>query len=451
MNSVETFVTKPARPLALALLLAAAPAMALEQYGPFEIAGFAKDEFSYCDNCSQGLANPSPFDPRGVLNPPNPMLNQPGPVGRTTANLGLAMLAVGLTHEFDNAVKIEAMASGRIRNNGPDIFGNYLIDTYAGISYPKLGSLQVGKMTSRSWTRSDSFAYPMGLSVPWAEMGAGYGVFPEAIRLATREYEIGLGKIRFEVTGATASKRYPINVSSLTVQPPTPQLIEAFIQWSNAKNLVEFIFQTSRGGRQSSFSKGAFYGAEGNTDNAQTSPDYKAPTENVAIIEGTYWKNPQWKFSYGLKRSEWSGQQAQCDFGPVPTGGSNCFWDQAGFNYATDFERHHAIEWDVMGGGGYTRGLYTYTLGAVHFNKAYVRTPTEWGQSNTATVVNLGIYRKVPEISKHMEVYGGLGKVIFGRQGPAPVSMPNNTAMGGVDPRVSQSGNSLTVGANFIF
>ena len=40
-------------------------------------------------------------DPRGVLTPPTPMLNQPGPSGQTTANLGLAMLTIGANHEFE--------------------------------------------------------------------------------------------------------------------------------------------------------------------------------------------------------------------------------------------------------------------------------------------------------------------------------------------------------------
>jgi hypothetical protein len=50
-----------------------------------------------------------------------------------------------------------------------------------------------------------------------------------------------------------------------------------------------------------------------------------------------------------------------------------------------------------------------------------------------------------------MQVYGGLGRVMFGRQGPAPLSMPSNTAFGGADPRTSESANSLTLGVNLNF
>jgi hypothetical protein len=444
------------RSLAASTLLLAIPALAAEQYGPLEVAGFAKEEFSVCDHCSAGLVNPSSFDPRGVLDPPVPMVNQGGLTRTHSSNLGLVQLTLGLSHEFDNAFKIEGKVSGRERNNGPDVYGNYMIDLYGGISHPKYGSLQAGKMASRSWTRSDSFAYPMGLSVWWAESGAGYGLFPEAIRLGSREYEIELGKIRFEVTAARAKLRMPLNPLSSVASPPSPVAVEAFVQYSNEKNLVEVIFQDSTGGLQNSFSKGAFYGAQGNT-NGLTAP-YRTPAEDVLIIQGTHWTNEQWKFTYGLKRSEWSGQEQQCDYGPVAPKVVNgvlvtsaCFWDQAGFNYSTGNVAHHAIEFDAMFGVGYTRKLWTYTLAGVRMNKAYVHTPTEWGQSNTATFVNFGIYRKLPELDKHMEVYAGLGHVFFGRQGPAPLGMPSNIADGGWDPRVVKSGSAATIGANFIF
>jgi hypothetical protein len=444
------------RSLAVATVLLAAPALA-EQFGPLEVLGFAKEEFSVCDNCSRGLVNPSAFDPRGVLVPASgPMLNQADTTKTRSSNLGLVQLTLGLAHEFDNAIKIEGKASGRERNNGPDVYGNYLIDLYGGISHPKFGSLQVGKFATRSWTRSDSFAYPMGLSVWWAESGAGYGLFPEAVRLGSREYEIELGKIRFEVTAARAKSRQPLNPSASVAPPPSPQALEVFVQYSNEKNLVEVIYQDTTGGRQSSFSKGAFYGAQGDTNGLNTG--YRTPTEDLLVVQGTHWFNPTWKLTYGIKRNEWSGQQQQCDYGPVPPkviGGalvtSACYWDQAGFNYASDKAVHHAIEWDALLGVGYTRQMWTYTLAGVRMNKAYVRTPTEWGQSNTATFINFGIYRKLPELDKHLEVYGGIGRVMFGRQDPAPLSMPSNQANGGWDPRVSKTGNSATIGANFVF
>lgn len=468
--------------LALAVTLLCQAARA-EQFGPLEVSGFVKDEFSACDNCVVGVVNPSPFDPRGVLGPQgnSPAVNQGAPSAFHTSNLGLVMLTLGLSHEFDNAWRIEAKASTRVRNNASDIYDQYVIDGHVGVSHPIYGSLQAGILPSRSWTRADSFAYPLGLSSPWAESGAGYGVFKEAVRYTSPAFETRFGRFTVEGTYATAPRAYPPNYDSLIKQvnqnnyqffylPPTPQLGELFVQYSNLKSLIELIVQRSRGGYQSSFTKGAFTGSEGspnalNCDNltpaqcaaTNPAPGYQDPTEDVIILEGNYYYNAQWVITYGGKRNEWSGEQQQCDYGPtILPGGSpgpdGCFWDQAGFMYASDGLRHHAIEYDFMGGVAYSPNpLWTYTAGAVRMNKAYTNTPTEWGQSNTAIFGNLGIYRKVPEIYRGFEVYGGIGRTQFGRQGPAPISMPNNFADGGVDPRTSRSGNHITIGANVIF
>ena len=108
-----------------------------------------------------------------------------------------------------------------------------------------------GVITAPCCTRTDSFAYPLGLSSPWAESGAGYGVYPEAIRYGTKEFEIPIGKIRFEASYAQADERKPLNSESLLEGPPDPKLYEIFIQYSNEKNLIELIYQDSDGGRQS--------------------------------------------------------------------------------------------------------------------------------------------------------------------------------------------------------
>ena len=456
-TSRETAVNTNAvsRSLAVAAVLLAAPALA-EQYGPFEIVGFLKNEYAVCDNCSEGIVNPSAYDTRGVLSPPVPMVNQGGDSEVTGRNLFLAQLTVGVSHEFDNAIKLEAKTSGRMRNSDADIYDNWMTDLYAGVSHPTWGSLQVGKFSSRSWSRSDSFAYPLGLSSPWAESGAGYGIYPEALRYATREFEIPTGKIRLEGSYARADKRYPLNRTSLVAEPPDPKLYEIFVQYSNEKNLVEVIYQDSEGGRQSSFSKGAFYGAQGNTNGLVSSPLYEEPSENVLIVQGTYWMNERWSFTYGVKRSEWSGQAQQCDYGRVSTVKEACFWDQPGFNYSDELDAvYDAVSWDFMLGGAYRRGMWIYTAGGVFLNQASTDNPVEWGQDNDALFLNLGIYRDLPELSVgglfRMQVYAGIGRIMFGRQGPAPLSMPSNIAFGGVDPRTSESGNTFTIGANLNF
>jgi len=314
-----------------------------------------------------------------------------------------------------------------------------------------------------------------------AESGAGYGVFKQSVRYSSPAWEFRFGKISAEASYATASRRLAPNYNLLSSQvtasssaqffgPPKPALGELFVQYSNQKNLVELIFQRSRGGFQSSFTKGAFTGSEGSPnvvncsgltaaqcDAASPAPGYEEPHEDVLILEGNYYYNLKWRFSYGAKRNEWSGQQQQCDYGPLllpngQPGGNGCFWDQGGFMYAKDGLRHHAIEYDFMAGAAYMPNpLWTYTLGAVRMDKAYTDTPTEFGQSNSATFVNLGVYRPIPEIYRNMQVYLGIGRTMFGRQGPAPLSMPGNLADGAADPRTSKSANHFTIGANIVF
>ena len=438
--------------LALAVALFAAPSWA-QQAGPITYVGFLKSEISRCDNCSTGLVNPSTFDPRGVLSPPTPMVNQAGPSGYVNNFFGLAGLVIEANHEFDNAFAINAQVGGRARNRSnralqADIFGHYLTDVHVGVSHPKWGFLQIGQMPARVWSRPDSFAYPVGLSSPWAETGAGYGLLPQALRYDTPQFEFSFGKIRFEATVATAHTRQPLNPETATARAPKPWLAEGFIQYSNAKNLVELIYQQSRGGTQSSFAKGALTGSIGNTETEATAPGYRPPSENVLILEGTHYPVDRVQLSYGLRRSDWSGQQQQCDFS---TKIANCFFDQGSFNYASDGRLHRAVTYDYFGGGTYGWRSWTFSAGGVLLNKAYTKTPTEYGQSNRAVFLNLGVYRKLPELSKNLEVYGGLGRIMFHRQGPAPLSMPNNTADGGVDPRISKSGNTLTLGVTFRF
>ena len=459
--------------LAIASVIVASQAMAAEKFGPLELAGFLKDEYSSCDNCSPGLVNPSSYDPRGVLNPPYPQVNQASAFnGHAGSNLGLIQQSAALQHEFDNAMQIEGRVTGRMRNGTQDIPGRYLIDTYLGVTHPKWGSVKAGTITARSWSRSDAFAYPLGLSNAWALSGAGYGVFPKAIRYTTRMFETRYGKLSLEATYALSGKQDPINNeflkktyaeqgTSIADPAPRPRLLELFAQFSNDKNLVELVVQTSEGGLQSSFSQGSFVGSQGNTESlanaAINTPGYQTPHENVETLQGNYYYSPQWRLSYGIRRNEWSGQQQQCDFGffnPAPAAPAlpyGCFYDQAGFNYASDKGLHHAIEYDGMAGIAYLRGIWAFTAGGVQMNKAYTHSPTEWGQGNRATFVNLGVYRRVPEVSQYLEVYGGLAREMFWRAGPAPLSMPGNLAFGGADPRVSRYSNTFTIGGNIVF
>ena len=414
------------------------------------ISGFGVGEYGISTNRSAGLLNClyTP-DPRGVYGKSSTggPYCQPGPSETASGPpLNLISLSAGISHEFDSAWKIDGKLSTRSRDGAADIYGNTIVEKNIGASHPVYGEVRYGTQLSRSWSRSDSFTYPLGMSSAWSETGAGYGLFKEALRYTAAPIEMFGSKLVVEGTFATNDINFAQNAADVLYneRPPRPKLGELFLQYANSVNLIELIWQNSRGGAQSSFSKGAFIGDVGNADNIA---NYSAPHENVVIIQGDHYFSPAWKLTLGIKRSAWSGSMRQCDY----VNGTGCYFSSEGFNNDVHNVGHSAIETDLMGGLSYFKGPWTYTGGFVRYNKAYTSTPTESGQSNSATYVHFGVYRQVPEISQHLQVYGGLGYVRFGALGPAPLSMPNELAVFGVDPRNESSAFSGTVGAIFKF
>ena len=117
--------------------------------------------------------------------------------------------------------------------NGGGLGGLDFTEKLVGINRPDLGALRVGTQLSRSWSRSDSFSYPVGLSSQWADSGAGFGVLPEAVRLTSPIFEDGTGKLSAELTLARNGLNTQ-NVDQSLVQrgssPTRPDLKELFFQ-----------------------------------------------------------------------------------------------------------------------------------------------------------------------------------------------------------------------------
>ena len=422
----------------------------LANLAKLSISGFADGEYGISTHRSEGLLNCryTP-DPRGVFGKgiTGGPFCQPGPAQTASGPpLNLIAVSAGLSHEFDSAWKIDGKITTRDRDGAADIYGNTVVEKNIAASHPVYGELRFGTQMSRSWSRSDSFTYPLGMSSAWSETGAGYGVLKEATRYTAAPIEILGSKLVLEGTFATNNINFAHNAYTVLYneQPPRPKLGELFAQFANDVDLIELIWQDSRGGSQSSFAKGAFIGDPGNADNL---PGYSAPHQNVTILQGDHYFSPAWKLTLGAKRSYWSGEMRQCDY----VTGIGCYFSTEGFNNDVSNTAHRAIEYDFMGGLSYFSGPWTYTAGFVRYSMAYTKTPTEWGQSNTADYFHLGLYRQVPEVSQHLQVYGGLGYVHFGALGPAPDSMPNELANFGTDPRNQTSSLSATVGVLFKF
>ena len=439
------------------------------------ITGSVKEEVYRDTNQSTELGSCTyTFDPRGAWTwgggTPTPAITKyilPTPCRAGPAHthspmpFNLEQIYGDLSHEFDSAWKIDGRLAYRIRNGYADIVGNPVIEENAAISHPKYGELRSGSMLTRSWSRSDSFSYPLGMSTAWSETGAGYGFVRKGIRYSAPMLEFEGGKkLTLEGTFATDNPRYAQNAATVAYDeaPPKPKLWEIFAQYSDQSNLVEYIFQKSTGAQQSSWAKGPLVGDVGNADGfgapATTGIGaYTRPTENVNILQGNHYFSSNWVGTLGIRRNYWSGVVSQCDYATNPgaPGGIGCFFPSMGFNNDFNNIAHAAWSVDLMGGVSRTNGLWTYSAGFVRLNKAFTSTPTEYGQSNTATYVNLQVSRKVPEVYKNLHVYCGLGRIQFGQYGPAPLSMPSNLSDFGVDPRNQSFGNLLTMGGEIAF
>ena len=472
------------------LLVLAAPTANAETFaGPggtsLEVNGFFKVEGTASSSAPKIVAPADSvyrFNARNAYDPNN---REPLPIpsaGPRTSTLSMQQIGIGVSKETDSAITYEARVTHRWRKAvgddfaewfaNPDVnyktsspFGNAdFFEKLIGISRPDLGTLRYGTQLSRSWSRSDSFTFPIGLSSQWADSGAGFGILPEALRYSSPIFEDGSGKLSFEVTLAQNKQNTELVDRSFvasqfrdSAQFPgatSPRLGEFFLQFSNPKNLIEFTAQTSTGAQQAAFGKAALVGWIGDPDSNPWTPgtprNAGKPSQSIVMLQGNHWPNTTNMLTWGLRRSQWSGSAASCN--PNPTYG--CYFGiEPGFNTGLkqqSYQGYRASTLDLMGGWSHYRGLFTYTLAGVYFGKANSDNPIEWGQSNSAWGMNAGIYRKLPEIQKGLGASIGISSSNFQRLGPAPLSMPGNTFLG-PNSLYNKSGQAITIGATWVF
>ena len=470
---------------ALALLLSApASLLAATFEGPdghkFDLTGFTKHEWTHNASSARVVPNDQSaytFDARNVLSKPSE--SQVNRSGRDS-QLSMQQLSLGWTKETAGAVGLEARLTYRWRSAdaltgfskpdvdylkaGPGLLSRDFTEKFLGISRPDLGAVKYGTQLSRSWSRSDAFSFPIGQSGTWADSGAGFGIFPSALRLTSPMFEDGSGKLTGEITLATHEKntfmvdqsRTTASGATFSPNPTTPRATELFLQYSNSKNLIELTVQSAKGAKQTSFGKSALVGWIGDPDTLSYLPyttprRAAAPSQSVVILQGNHWANPQNMYTWGLRRSQWSGSAASCNYNNAL--GSCAFGLDPGFNYgssADGYLGYKATSFDAMLGWSRYQGPYTYTLSGVYFGHANSKNPVEWGQSNSALHINIGIARKMPEVDKGLTLTAGLGNSFFEKIGPAPVSMPNNNFLG-ANPLYTRRATSLTAGLTWTF
>jgi len=452
-----------------------------DSYGnKYEIGGFAKVEWGHAAQAPKLVpdnASKYTIDNRNAITSV-PVSN--ATQGSKSSQLSMQQLTLGVSRETDSAIGLEAKVTYRWRSSsakdvffapdvdytsGQGLAGRDFTEKLIGINRPDLGSMRLGTQLSRSWARSDSFSFPIGMSSQWADSGAGFGILPESLRLSSPIFEDGTGKLSAELTLARNglnTRNVDQDLVRLGSQPTRPDLKELFLQYSNAKNLMELVVQSTTGAKQTSFGKSALVGWIGDPDNLSASSQVPRsaikPSQSVVILQGSHWPNPQNMMTWGVRRSQWSGSAASCNYdknlaldGGVV--GGCVFGVDPGFNYGPEsknYRGYRASTMDALLGWSHYKGLYTYTVSGVYFGKANSDNPIEWGQSNSAVSVNLGVARKVPEVHKGLIVTGGLAFAKFNRLGPAPLSMPNNNFLG-INSLYDKTGRTMSLGATWVF
>lgn len=368
-----------------------------------------------------------------------------------TSRLSMNQFNLAISKQTRTAIGMEAKLTYRVRGDGftanqildnPDVnyrTGNDFLkrDWYerlVGIYRPDLGSIHYGTQLSRSWSRSNDFSWRVGQSGVWADSGAGHGIFQEAIRIASRQFEDATGKISFEYTYATNDLNTDQVERVPTPGPTRPEVHEFFVQYSKPKNLVELVVQVSSGALQTAFGKSALKGWIGDPDDRTDGSGRRQagkPSQGTIVLQGSYWPDQRDQYVYGIRRNYWSGSAASCNFSP--SRGICIYGLDPGFNYSTEAENYKGYSvtnWDAFGGMIRKDGLYTYSLGGTYFGKASTDNPVEWGQGNTGLKISVGVGRLLPEISNKLNLGFGMSVGMYEHRSPAPTSMPGNSFLG---------------------
>jgi predicted porin len=292
---------------------------------------------------------------------------------------------------------------------------------------------------SRTWMFAD---YPyggnLGLSSAWANSGAGYRNLTNAIRYTSRILDVAGGDMVLEVTYDRGDTAFKIN---------KPRFVEVWAHYGQGDLSVDAMYQDTRNGVPAAFGGAAFKGpfydaaADGKLGNSG---------QSVAVVQAIYQLNKKVELSAGIRRNKWSGA-----YQVVALSGPPVQWNFP-FNvdwYGSDVNGvahpgYPARSTDVSFGARYRMDKWTFNTGAAYFSKASTGNPVERGQSNSALVNTLGA---TYAYGNGLEFSAYAGMIHYGRKGLAPMSLPSNATLNGIDSRVTKAGNWIGVGAKYTF
>lgn len=340
-------------------------------------------------------------------------------------------------YDLGGGYKIKGTYSQNWRDGKIDTPG-FVREKNVALSHEEYGTLTVGHMLSRTWQFADyPFGSNVGLSQAWAGTGAGYRNLTNAIRYTSRVIDVADGDLVMDVTYDRGDTSFRIN---------KPRFMELWAHYGKGRLSVDAMYQDTRNGVPSAFGAAAFKGpfydnaADGKLGNSG---------QSVALLQATYQYSPKVELSGAVRRNRWSGANAVVALPGPPT--------QFNFPFNVDWfgtlngvanPGYPATSTDFALGARYRMDKWTFSTGLAYLGQASTRNPSERGQSNSALVNTLGASYT---FGNGWEASLSAGMIHYRKKGLAPLGMPSNATIGGIDSRVTKAGNWFGVGAKYTF
>ncbi len=436
------FRPAPAR-LAVAALLALAPAAQALDFGPFSLTGFAKADLQKTSNvCHDCQRFPEENRHRFWADE----LVRGAPYGSATSQVTLFQPYLGAKFNLGRGFKLQGLLSQRWRDGEIDVPG-FLYERNVALSHEDYGALRIGTMTSRSWALADyPYGSDLGISDAWASSGAGYGMLGHAVRYTSRIYDIAASDVVLEATYDTGNRDFKVN---------RPRFLEFWLQLRHGDLGVDATYQDSRNGNPQAWGHGPFTALTPfAADDAKLGPS----GQSIAMVMVRYQVTRPLELLAGVRRNRWSGAYAVITQPGDPALWNNMFnvdWGGAvtvtenGQTRTVQNPGYPATSVDLNAGARYRwNEQVMLSAGLVHLGQAKTANPSDRGQHNSATITTLGAhYTAAPGV----QLYATAGMVNYRRLGQAPLSMPSHSAFTNVDSRVAKRGNWVGLGATYTF
>ena len=439
---------------AMGVMLLGAPLSHAVDFGPegmFSLTGFAEAtaglQGNYCLNCQVADINASK-----QIRASDAII--PGKKYDTVVTTNWQIQPyLGAKYNLGNGYEISGLLSQRWRQG--TINGDTVETRYGGtvdvpdfwyekniaLRHEDYGSVRIGSMTTRGWSVAD---YPyggnLGVSDSWGSSGAGYGMLTNAIRLGSRQLDVAEGDLFLELTydqGNTNFKRL------------SPQFYELYAQFHKGDLVVDAVYQDAVNGGAGAWGHAPFTGVTPySLDDSYTATNgtrFTGTHQTIAMVMARYQVNAQIEVSGGIRQNKWSGANIAYNPATQWTSGFNVDYSNP---FAVSNPGYSASTVDLLLGGRYRTGPWTFFTAMVYLGMADTRNPTERGQSNTALFNTLGMrYDYAPGL----QLEATAGMVNYSKKGLSPMSMPGNASFSNVDSRLSQNGEWLTVGMIYSF